>query len=110
MNDRMNIKRRNFLKISGLAVVPIVATRAGAALAADAPQLSESDPTAKALGYLDDATKVNKQKFPKYKTGQICANCTNYQGKGDTGWGPCTIFPGKVVNAKGWCNAYLKKA
>ena len=41
--------------------------------------------------------------------GQGCANCNFYQGAA-TGFGPCQLFPGKAVNAKGWCSGYAKKA
>jgi hypothetical protein len=41
--------------------------------------------------------------------GTDCANCNFYQGAA-TGYGPCQLFPGKSVNAKGWCSGYAKKA
>ena len=58
-----------------------------------------------------DATTVDTAKFPK-RAGdagatQFCDNCQLYQG-GDE-WGPCSIFPGKAVAAKGWCNAWVPK-
>ncbi|MFP3566530.1 high-potential iron-sulfur protein [Paraburkholderia sp. SIMBA_030] len=77
---------------------------------ADAPVLSESDPTAQGLGYKTDAARVDKAKFPKYQAGQTCANCQFFQGKSGDMTGPCTTFGGKLVNAKGWCSAYVKKA
>ena len=43
--------------------------------------VEETDPQAKALGYVTDATKVDPAKFPKYEKGQHCANCALYQGK-----------------------------
>jgi hypothetical protein len=33
-----------------------------------------------------------------------------YQGKPSDATGGCPIFSGKLVNAKGWCSAYVKKA
>jgi hypothetical protein len=77
---------------------------------ADAPMLSESDPTAQSLGYKPDATQIDKAKYPKYQAGQSCANCQLYQGKPGDAAGPCPIFGGKQVSAKGWCSAYVKKA
>ena len=75
-----------------------------------APELSESDPTAQALGYTSDAARVDTGKFPQFRTGQTCADCQLYQGKPGDAAGPCTVFAGKQVNAKGWCGAYTKKA
>ena len=40
----------------------------------------KDDPQAKALGYVTDATKADKSKFPKYQPGQHCAVCQLYQG------------------------------
>ncbi|HUH40436.1 MAG TPA: high-potential iron-sulfur protein, partial [Castellaniella sp.] len=37
------------------------------------------------------------------------ANCQLFQGKAGEDWGPCPIFGGKQVSAKGWCSAYTKK-
>jgi len=107
---RINIHRRDFLKIGSLAVASVaIGIRAESSVAA-AAQLDENDATAQSLGYKNDATKADKAKFPKYAAGQTCANCQVFQGKPGEAWGPCPIFPNKVVNAKGWCSAYIKKA
>ena len=96
--------RRQFLQ---LAVGVAAAAAVGQAMADDLPALSESDPTATALGYKEDATKVDAAKFPKHKPNEVCGNCNFFQGSG--GRAPCTLFPGKSVNAKGWCSAYAAK-
>ena len=71
--------------------------------------VSETDGQAASFGYKTDANKADKVKFPKYATGQQCANCVLFQGKpGDTA-GPCSLFAGKQVAATGWCSAYAKK-
>ena len=80
------------------------------ALAAPLPSLSETDPTATALGYKADSTKVDKAKYPAYAAGQMCGNCVLYQGAPADASGPCPIFGGKSVSAKGWCSSYTKKA
>jgi hypothetical protein len=106
----IDVHRRDFLKISSLAVASIaIGAHAGASFAQGA-QVDEKDATALSLGYKHDTTKVDKTKFPKYAAGQECANCQLFQGKPGEAWGPCPIFPGKVVSAKGWCSAYIKKA
>ncbi len=73
------------------------------------PKLAEDDPQAKSLSYVHDATNVDSAKQPRYKAGQICANCALYQGKAGDEWGGCSIFPGKAVNANGWCSVYAPK-
>ncbi|MDH5620575.1 MAG: high-potential iron-sulfur protein [Gammaproteobacteria bacterium] len=32
------------------------------------------------------------------------------QGNDGDEWRPCQIFPGKVVNAAGWCSVWAAKA
>jgi hypothetical protein len=103
----MSISRRQFIIVAASAAS---ATLVPSESRADAPMLSESDPTAQALGYKMDAAQVDKAKFPKFQTGQTCVSCQLYQGKPGAATGPCVTFGGKIVYAKGWCNAYVKKA
>ncbi len=73
------------------------------------PELDPADPQAQALSYVADATSVDGAKFPQYKDGQACVNCALYTGGAGDEWGPCSIFPGKLVNANGWCSVYAPK-
>ena len=101
----MSLTRRNFLKstlVAGAAITFFGKANAGT-------PVSESDPQAKSLGYVANAAKADKAKFPKFAAGQNCGNCSLYQGKGGAS-GPCPIFAGKDVAAAGWCSAYVKKA
>jgi hypothetical protein len=103
----MKSSRRTFL-ITSIGVASSLALSRQAF--ADAPKVSESDPTAVALGYKADATKVDKAKYAKYAAGQDCSNCSFYQGKPTDAFAPCPMFGGKQVSGKGWCSAYNKKA
>jgi hypothetical protein len=99
--------RRRFFRIaaSGLATAPFAgALLSRSAQAVDA--VKETDPIAVALTYKMDATKAaNRQD----KTA-LCSNCNLYTGKPGDAEGPCTIFGGKLVTAKGWCTGWTKKA
>ena len=96
----MTLKRRDFLKTGSLTLASIaLAARAGAAPA-----------QATALGYKNDAAKADKKKFANWQAGQACGGCMQFDGKPSDAWAPCKIFPGKQVNAKGWCTAFVKKA
>ena len=77
--------------------------------AATGPLVDEKDPQAAALGYVAVAAKADKAKFPKYADGQLCSNCSLYQG-GSAEQGGCPLYPGKQVLGKAWCSAYNKKA
>lgn len=72
--------------------------------------VGETDANAQQLGYVADAAKANKSKFPSYQAGQKCSGCQLYQGKSGSTAGPCTLFAGKQVAAGGWCSAFAKKA
>jgi hypothetical protein len=104
----MKSSRRTFL-ITSIGVASTLALSRQAAFA-DAPKVTEADPTAQALGYKEDASKVDKAKWAKYAAGQDCGNCSFYQGKAGDAWAPCPMFGGKQVSGKGWCSAYNKKA
>jgi hypothetical protein len=103
----MKTSRRSFL-ITSLGVASSLALSREAF--ADAPKVAESDPTAQALGYKNDASQVDKAKYAKYAAGQMCSNCQFFQGKPTDAFAPCPMFGGKQVAGKGWCSAYTKKA
>jgi hypothetical protein len=111
MSEQNLISRREALK-----QVALVCGAAGAlvssleAQAADLPHLTPDDPTAKALGYHDDAKTVDSKQFASFQQGQTCSTCLQLQGSPGQDWRPCNIFPGKVVNANGWCQVWVKKA
>ena len=106
----VDIQRRDMLRLGAVGAAATMAAYAGLSAAQGAQRLDENDPQAQALGYKHDAAKVDKQKFKNFQSGQTCANCQQFQGKPKDEWGACTIFPGKQVNAKGWCSAWVKKA
>ena len=98
--------RRRFIKITvtGLTAAPFAgALLSGIAEAVEA--VSESDPIAIALTYKIDATKASNRK----EKPAVCDNCTLYSGKPGAADGPCSVFGGKLVNAKGWCTGWVKK-
>lgn len=89
-------------------LMPVLAP--GLAAAQSQPLLQEGDDEALAVGYRADASKVDAKKYPKYAKGQTCANCQLYTPDGSKPSGGCALFYGKDVLAKGWCNAWEKKA
>jgi len=109
--DKQALGRRAILKgaLAGLAALPAVAVMQRAAAQAAPARLDEKDAAAVALGYLHDAKKVDAAKNPTYKAGQTCANCLQIQGKDGEAWRGCNLFPGKQVNAGGWCRVWVQK-
>jgi hypothetical protein len=103
--------RRSVLKtaIAGLAALPAAGLVREAAAQASTPHLDEKDSLAVAMGYVHDAKKVDPNKVPQYKAGSFCHNCLQLTGKEGDEWRPCNIFPGKLVNANGWCKVWVAK-
>jgi High potential iron-sulfur protein len=110
MSDQ-KFPRRALLKgaLLGVAAVPVSALLGRTASAAGAP-VDPSEPQAKALGFVVDASKVDAKANPNFKPGQMCSNClqapTAKPGMAEV---PCNIFAGRPVAAKGWCKVWVKR-
>jgi High potential iron-sulfur protein len=107
----MTTSRRTFIlrSVSGVGALSALAI-AGTPHAQVSEKLSETDPTAVALGYKADGSKVDKQKHPTYAPTQSCAGCALYQGSANDASASCAAFGNKLVAGKGWCSAWTKKA
>ena len=94
------MNRRDFMKISGatagLALIPVCNLSAAAD---SAVMLASEDPQAKALGYVAQSTIPTSS----------CSNCMLAKGDLSGKALGCNIFPGKQVNATGWCKAWAKR-
>src|SRR6516162_5252974 len=103
MKHLIDQSRRQLLKkvTLGVALMPIATTPLRFAFAADLPLVSPDDPTAKTLKYVSDVSKSTDA-----KPGSKCANCAFYQGDAGSSQAGCPLFPGKAVNAGGWCSSW----
>jgi High potential iron-sulfur protein len=101
MSHSSDRSRRAFVQrcLLGTAACATLALAGGAteSRAAEAPLVSPSDPAAKKVKYVEDASKA------KEASGNKCSTCGLYQGANNSKQGPCQIFPGKQVKADGWC-------
>jgi hypothetical protein len=97
-----DVGRRSFIKF---AVTGLAAATLAPGAHADTPMVSDADPTAKALHYVEDAANSSV----RTDKSADCANCMQYKGMAGAADGPCVIFQGKSVKAKGWCSAWVKK-
>jgi hypothetical protein len=99
--------RRRFIKLSAAAIAtaPLTAALMSRSAVAAPVTVNESDPTAAALAYKADATKATARK----DAAAVCRTCNFYTGKAGDPEGPCTVLQGNLVNAKGWCTAWVKK-
>lgn len=105
MTDK-TLTRRGFIGATAAAIPVAAALASRTAVAQDElPHLDLDDPVAKALSYVHDVDAVDTSTLPGFKEGSDCANCIQIQADSGT-WRPCTAFPGKAVNEKGWCAAW----
>lgn len=106
------INRRTFIRRCVGAAALATAAQTGlipVVNAADLPLVTEDDPMAVTLGYVAEAARADKAKYPKYEAGQECAGCIFYTGPEGSAQGPCGVFPGKAVVAGGWCSTWTAK-
>ncbi|WP_244279823.1 high-potential iron-sulfur protein [Leptospira brenneri] len=75
--------------------------------------VSESDPTAKALGFHQDAKHTDFNLYPERKEksakNQVCKHCAQFS-KLNENWGKCNIISAGVVSSRGWCSAWSQKS
>jgi hypothetical protein len=105
IEERMPISRRAMIRL-----LPAAALGSTRIARADATRVEEKDDDAQAQHYVADAARVDKAEFPRYATGQTCANCNLFDGSTGAATGGCSLFLGKEVAAKGWCEAWEKKS
>lgn len=104
MNPTNTARRRFLLRTAAAtAALPLLALLPHRnALAADLPPLPVTNAQAKALNYIEDATKAT---HATHKPDSFCDNC-QFHIAATNG---CSIFPGFSVAPKGWCSAWALK-
>lgn len=97
--------KRTFLGSAiGVIAGTMISGLSRTARAAELPRVTEEEPTAVALKYVHDASRSARP-----AADQVCHNCRYFKGTEQTEWERCDLFPGKAVNANGWCNVWAKK-
>jgi len=105
------IARRQFIALSAVAAAGyLLRPESDAHAQEDMPHLSEDDPMAKSMKYTHDSSTVDPSARANPAENQHCANCALVQGEDGQQWRPCQIFPGKLVNANGWCSVWSPRA
>ncbi len=104
------IARRKFIQISAAAAAGCFMQNSREAMADELPKLALDDPMAQAMKYTHDASTVDAAARVNPAADQICSKCALIQGADGDEWRPCQIFPGKSVNAAGWCSVWAPKA
>jgi len=103
---RAAVTRRALVKNIVIAAAAATVLPRRTSSAAETPRLDVKDPAAVALGYVENAEKVDAKKYPSYVKGSTCENCLLLQGSSGPDYRPCNLFPGKVVSVHGWCSGW----
>lgn len=103
--------RRQFIRF-----VPLVALASSAFAQQD--EVDPKSPTAIALGYSTDHSRVDTTRWSKkgqdVQGQQRCQTCALFTSidngtSTDNGNGVCSIFAGRQVTGNGWCNAWTRR-
>lgn len=108
MTAKSRITRRTVLQAAA-ALTPVLltgctrATRSGGE-----PELRATDPVARSLLYYPDTRQVpaDHPLAATHNPEQKCANCVHVRGTPGSNIRPCPIFPGRQINAEGWCSIW----
>jgi hypothetical protein len=98
--------RRRLLQAAAGAVTLAQLPRAFARM----PLLTEQDADAIALGYLEDATRIDPAVQTALTPGSRCQVCYFFQGGVSSETAPCTVFAGFRVRSTGWCREFTPRA
>jgi hypothetical protein len=92
--------------LASSSIAIIRGTRADTAL----EPLAESSSQAIALGYVSEASKLDRAKSPTYSVGQACGTCVLARPHQEPSQLRCALVPLNTVSRTGWCKAWVAKA
>jgi hypothetical protein len=101
---KSSLSRRELVKTMTFAAAAVAA--GGRTRGAEAAKLDVNDPAAVALGYVEEASRVDVKKYPSFVKGSNCDNCLQLQGTPGNSYRPCSLFQGKLVAVGGWCSGW----
>jgi hypothetical protein len=104
---RQALSRRAVVKTLALGAATLTGLATHRLRGAEATQKVDiHEPTAVALGYVENASQVDGKKYPQFVPGSNCENCLQLQGKPGNNYRPCSLFSGRLVSVSGWCSGW----
>jgi len=99
---------RRQLLLAATALAPVAAVAGTPVNYAQVQRLNQGDPVARSLLYVEDTRKVpaDHPLAANHSPENKCANCVHLRGNAGDAWRPCPVFPGRLVNAGGWCSVW----
>lgn len=107
MTVTTKLTRRNVLQAAALLAPAAVVGCSSTAQLAN-PELRAADPVARSLLYYPNTLDVpaDNPLAARHQPEQTCAGCMHVRGVAGERLRPCPMFPGKQVNANGWCSVW----
>lgn len=111
MAIKTKLTRRTVLKAATL-LTPTAFAISGCATMQREPKLTvhSDDPVARAVLYYPNSNNVptNHPLAATHQPSQTCATCVHVRGKAGDNPRKCPTFPGRLINAEGWCSLWAK--
>lgn len=112
MKVKTKFTRREILQVAALTPVAITgcATVQEPELPNKLPTVRAEDPVARALLYYPSSGDVpaDHPLAKTHKPEQKCADCVHARGKDGDDPRRCPMFPGRLINADGWCSVWAQ--
>ena len=106
--DKTGPLTRRQLLLAAAALTPVAAVAGTPVNYGGIQRLNQDDPVARSLLYREDTRQVPAEHAlaASHKPENKCANCVHLRGNAADQWRPCPVFPGRLVNAGGWCSVW----
>lgn len=107
MTRKPEFTRRQLLQAAAL-LTPVAITGCTPAAQSGTTALRAEDPVARSLLYYPNSRQVpaDHPLAGNHSPSQTCASCIHVRGNSGDRLRPCPIFPGRLVNAEGWCSIW----
>ena len=109
MTAEKNLNRRKLIQ-AGLALPAVAISGCASSQLTDENLLRAEDPVARSLLYYPSTEDVpaDHPLASSHQPDQTCATCIHIRGNEGEEVRKCPIYPGRLVNAGGWCSVWAK--
>lgn len=109
MTIESKLTRRTLIKAAAW-LTPVALTGCTTPQRDDDLMLRADDPVARSLLYYPKSSDVPSDHplAAKHQPSQTCATCIHVRGEPGESARKCPAYPGRLVNADGWCSVWAK--
>ena len=109
MTIKSRLTRRSLLQAAAL-LTPVALSGCATAQRNDDLLLRADDPVARSLLYYPNSVDVpaDHPLATTHQPSQTCATCVHVRGEPGESTRKCPAYPGRLVNAEGWCSLWAK--